>query len=246
MKRRRRNLIEFILLQCLLYLLMQQHHVTQARCSWGSWLPWNCSCCGNSDNILVYRVRAKCCDNTYECVNVRYAALNITDVNDFEEEGKCLDDCGKLFSDHNPQTCVSSKMNLDEVKGPSKIKSCKYSCVGVWTTTTPATTPTSPSTSSTTNRKATTTRFSTSRASGNTLTTAKSTPEGSSTVSSNFSSNVENVAGPNDTNYGIIGGVIGGLVVMAICIGIGILIWLKIKQTKERRPSELARTRFRQ
>ncbi|XP_060568319.1 uncharacterized protein LOC132726920 [Ruditapes philippinarum] len=200
MKRRRRNLIEFMLLQCLLYLLMQQHHVTNARCTWGSWLPWNCSCCGGSVDKEVFRVRAKCCDNTYECVNVRVAALNVTDENKFEEKGSCLNDCGKLFSDHNPHTCVSSKMSLDDVKGPGKVQSCNDVCIGVWTTTTPLTTPTSPSTSFSTNRKATATRSPPSRASGNTLTTAKSTPEGSSTVSYKSSSNVENVEDPNDTN----------------------------------------------
>jgi hypothetical protein len=133
MKTTRRKLIEIMWLQCLLYLLMQQNHGTKAGCTWGSWLPWNCSCCGNSNNIPVYRVRAKCCDNTYECVKVRYAALNITDVNDFEEKGKCFNDCGKLFSGHNPHTCVSSKMNLDELTGPRKTKSCNFACVGKFT-----------------------------------------------------------------------------------------------------------------
>jgi hypothetical protein len=81
----------------------------------------------------VFRVRAKCCDNTYECVNVRVAALNVTDENKFEEKSSCQNDCGKLFSDHNPHTCVTSKMSLVDVKEPGKVQSCNDVCIGKFT-----------------------------------------------------------------------------------------------------------------
>jgi hypothetical protein len=78
----------------------------------------------------VYKIRAKCCDNTHECVNVRFAALNITDESEFEEKGSCLNDCGEQFSNHNPHPCTSSKINLDEVTEQNRIKSCNDACIG--------------------------------------------------------------------------------------------------------------------
>jgi hypothetical protein len=126
-----RKLNDFILIQCLLmYHFIQQYHVAYARCSWGSWLSWNCSCCGNSYDIQVFRVRAKCCNHTHECPVRRMSSSDISDENKFEEKSSCMKDCGKLFSNYNPHTCTSSKMSLNEITEQSKIKSCKATCLG--------------------------------------------------------------------------------------------------------------------
>ncbi|XP_060568341.1 uncharacterized protein LOC132726941 [Ruditapes philippinarum] len=131
------KLNDFILIQCLLmYYFIQQYHVAYARCSWGSWLSWNCSCCGNSYDIQVFRVRAKCCNHTHECPARRMSSSDILDENKFEEKSSCLKDCDKLFSNYNPHTCTSSKMSLNEIKEQSKIKSCKATCLGTPSTTT--------------------------------------------------------------------------------------------------------------
>ncbi|XP_060568431.1 uncharacterized protein LOC132727025 isoform X2 [Ruditapes philippinarum] len=130
------KLHEFILIHCILYHFIQQYHLTDARCSWGSWLPWNCSCCGGSVENDVYRIRAKCCDNTSECVNVRIAAAIITDKSEFENKGSCSNDCPTLFSQHNSNHCTSSKITLDDVTEQNRIKSCNYACIGTLTTTT--------------------------------------------------------------------------------------------------------------
>ncbi|XP_060568441.1 uncharacterized protein LOC132727044 [Ruditapes philippinarum] len=128
--------IEFIWILCLLYHYIQHYHVTGGRCSWGSWLPWNCSCCGGSLEKDVYRVRAKCCDHTYECSVRRIMSLDISDENKFGDKGSCSKDCETRFSQHNFNTCVSSKMILDDLSAQSKIKSCEKTCLGTLTTTT--------------------------------------------------------------------------------------------------------------
>lgn len=99
-------------------------------CSWSTWSQWDCTCCGNTIDQPVYRVRTQCCPVTFACASLRETAEKImSNGTDFLDKGMCMHDCKNAYI-YNSNKCSSAVPTNDQNSLSNVPASCLHVCLG--------------------------------------------------------------------------------------------------------------------